>query len=180
MAQKALSFYHGALMTVPGNHDDRKADAAVWRLHFGSDAGLDRIDGVQFLRLNTADGRLNKPANIAAMEQLDINTPAVIFSHMQLVPDDYLNDKEKVIRDSGEVQPWLEKIGRSKSIIYIGHKNVATHVKWGRAEQINIPQTTQFPPAGLKSKFTRKVCCIALSLPARRSRKNFPDFSAAE
>ncbi|MDO5580754.1 MAG: metallophosphoesterase [Planctomycetia bacterium] len=151
-AKESLSEYRGSLLIAPGNHDDRTPETEIWRSHFGSDAGLKMIDGFQFLWLNTANGKLNKPANLAAIDQLNPDRPAVIFSHMQLVPDDYLNDKGKVIRDGKEVREQLEKIGRSRSIIYIGHKNVATTAKLGQVLQMNLPQTTQFPAGWLEAE----------------------------
>ncbi|MDO5565413.1 MAG: metallophosphoesterase [Planctomycetia bacterium] len=149
-AKKAVSLFQGKLLTAPGNHDDRDPEAKIWQSHFGPDAGYEIVGGIQFLWLNTSNARLNKPANIAAIERLDPNKPAVIFSHMQLVPDDYLNDKSKVIKDANEVQTQLDKIGRSNSIIYIGHKNVATTTSLGKVMQMNVPQTTQFPAGWLE------------------------------
>ncbi len=151
-AKDSVSTFRGKLLPVPGNHDDRTPEPEIWRSHFGRDAGLEIINGIQFLWLNTANARLNKPANLAAIEQLNTNIPAVIFSHMQLVPDEYLNDKGKVIRDAEEVRAQLDKIGRSKAIIYIGHKNVATTAALGQATQMNVPQTTQFPAGWLEAE----------------------------
>ena len=155
IAKEELAGFPGPVYAVPGNHDAvgrQGKEQARWRKEFGRAAVYEVFGGVQFLGLNTADGSLNKEENFAAAEKLDPEKPAVIFSHFQLVKDDTLNDKNKAISDAEECAAILDKIAASKSVIYVGHKNVATVAHLGNVPQINMPQTTQFPMGWLEAE----------------------------
>ncbi|MBR5415089.1 MAG: metallophosphoesterase [Thermoguttaceae bacterium] len=153
MAKEAMAGFPGKILLVPGNHDIKKDEELVrWRAAFGAAACYDEEGGVQFVGLNTADGKLNKPENLEAIEKLDPARPAVIFSHFQLVKDEHLNDENKAIKDADLCAAQLEKIASSKSVIYVGHKNVAATARLGNVLQINMPQTTQFPMGWLEAE----------------------------
>ncbi len=153
MAEEAMKEFPGKILLVPGNHDIVEDKELVkWRAAFGSEAGCEVIDGVQFLRLDTADGRLGKEKNFEAIDRFDPGLPTVIFTHYQLVGDEDLNDKNKAVSDAGRCAPQLEKIASSNSVIYVGHKNVAALAHLGNVPQINMPQTTQFPMGWLEAE----------------------------
>ena len=155
MAKEGFAKFSGPVYAVAGNHDatgPQGKELIRWRKAFGRAAIYEVFGGVQFLGLNTADGLLNKEENFAAAEKLDPEKPAVIFSHFQLVKDDTLNDKNKAISDAKECAAILDKIAASKSVIYVGHKNVATIAYLGDVPQINMPQTTQFPMGWLEAE----------------------------
>lgn len=152
-AEKAMAEFPGKILLVPGNHDIKKDEELVkWHAAFGAAACYDEAGGVQFVGLNTADGRLNKPENLEVIEKLDPAKPAIIFSHFQLVKDEHLNDENKAIKDADLCTAQLEKIASSKSVIYVGHKNVAAAAYLGNVVQINMPQTTQFPMGWLEAE----------------------------
>ncbi|MBQ3389382.1 MAG: metallophosphoesterase [Thermoguttaceae bacterium] len=155
MAKESFAEFSGPVYAVAGNHDatgPQGKELILWRKELGRAAVYEVFGGVQFLGLNTADGSLNKEENFAAAAKLDPEKPAVIFSHFQLVKDDTLNDKNKAISDADECAAILDKIAASKSVIYVGHKNVATTAYLGNVPQINMPQTTQFPMGWLEAE----------------------------
>lgn len=154
MAKEAMTAFPGTLLMVPGNHDvvKDKEEMKKWRAAFGPTARYETVGGVQFVGLNTADGSLYKPENLDAIEKLDPEKPAVIFSHYQLVKDEILNDSHKAIDDADRCAALLEKIASSKSVIYVGHKNVAALAMLGNVPQFNMPQTTQFPTGWLEAE----------------------------
>ncbi|MFA5688175.1 MAG: alkaline phosphatase [Kiritimatiellales bacterium] len=148
--ENVLSGARMPLIATKGNHDQAEGGfAEKWEQLFGAPAGIKTISGIQFVWLDTNDGRLNKPWNAGVIKQLDETKPAVIISHYQLVPDKAIapRDADAGIHDAKNFRcrSMLKKIARSRSIIYVGHKNIASIAMLGNAPQFNCPQTTQFP-----------------------------------
>ncbi len=146
-AAKALQTVKLPDYAVPGNHDrlqDPKL-AALWQQYFGAPARLEKHAGVQLLALDTGDGKLNQPANRAAIEALDPALPVIVFTHYQLAPDDQIKDDDKAISDAAESAALLDKLKAMNGFVFVGHKNVATTARLGRMTQLNAPQLTQFP-----------------------------------
>lgn len=144
--ERILPMFQGKSICVPGNHDRLKGEfARRWIKHLGPTAGLTNFQGVQILTLDTADSRLGKQANLDAINALDLDKPAIIVSHFQLLPDpEQIKDKNAAISDRDKQQEALARLGRARAVIYVGHKNVPCQVKLGQVTQINAPQTTQF------------------------------------
>ncbi len=137
------------IITTPGNHDyltdkNKKEYAKC----FKTPADYRVINQIQLVTLDTWDAKLNKPANIAVIEKLDITKPAIIQTHHQLKKSGIvIRDKNAAIKDGNtpEAKKMLEKIGKSRSIIFVGHKNSAEKINIGKVMQLNCPQTTQYP-----------------------------------
>ncbi len=139
-----------ALVAVPGNHDrlSSREFAAEWKKLFGTPSGWEEHKGVQIIRLDTGDGRLNKPGNLEAIQRLDLTKPALILSHYQLVKDDHITDPDAAIKDMDQpaCRAMLERIAAARAIVLVGHKNLASITTIGdRVPQINCPQMTQYP-----------------------------------
>ena len=138
------------VLTTPGNHDYlTKSNPEFYKKTFKFVADYRVINGIQIITLNTWDGKLNKPENIAAVNKLDITKPAIIQSHFQLFKSNIMiKDKNAAIKDSKvpEVKAMLDKISSARAVVFVGHKNSAERISIGKkAIQINAPQTTQYP-----------------------------------
>ena len=142
-------------------HHGVKFDQSNWIKKFGRPSGLVVKGGVQIAWLNTPFGILDLPENVDVISKIDEKLPLIIFSHYQLVPDNYIapGDKGSAIGETREKKSFteapegarklLEKLSRCKGLILVGHKNVATSVKLGSMTQINMPQTTQYPTGAI-------------------------------
>ena len=153
------------LIFTRGNHDHiRSENKKNWVKTFGSPAGLITHKGVQIAWLNTYGSKLDWPENIKVINEIKTDLPLIIFTHYQLVPDNYVaaKDKEAVIKlmagkksvaEAPEaIKPLLEKIAGCKGVILVGHKNVAASARVGNMTQINVPQTTEYPAGGVALK----------------------------
>ena len=163
------------VITTPGNHDRlTKENTKLFKKFFKTPTDYRVINGIQFVTLNTWDGKLNKPENIAAVNKLDVTKPAIIQSHFQLFKSNQMiKDKNAAISDSKvpEVRAMLDKIASARAVIFVGHKNSAERIAIGKkAIQINVPQTTQYPagylmfeanPQGIAFSFAPVPCIYA-------------------
>lgn len=145
------SRFQGKFIVVPGNHDRFRGEfGSKWLEYYGEPAGLQEFQTVQILSLDTGNGRLGKAANLAAIKALDPKRPCIVISHYQMLPDlAQINDKDSAVHDRDKLQEYLDKLGNSKAVIYVGHKNKPCQVQLGKVTQINAPQTTQFVDAYL-------------------------------
>lgn len=152
--EEILKLFSGKFLVAPGNHDRKRTKkfAQEWARIFGADAGYEVINSIQFIWLNTLNGKLDNKGNLDAVAKLDPEKPAIIFTHFQLIRDDYIQDKHAGISDltKPNVIKMLDIIKNSNSIIFVGHKNIATRTMLGKAPQYNMPQTTQFPAGYLQ------------------------------
>ena len=155
------------VITVPGNHDRVTEDNLKhYNRVFKSPASYREINGIQIVSLNTWDGKLNKPENAEVLAKLDVSRPAIIQCHHQLVQsnDVIKNDKHARISDSGhpEVKKMLEKIANSRSVVFVGHKNLAERALiGGKVTQINCPQLTQYPNGYLMFEANAKGVAVS-------------------
>ena len=138
------------VITIPGNHDKlTEQNKKEFERIFKNPASYYIINGIQFVSLNTWNGKLNNPGNAEVIAKLDITKPAIIQSHFQLIKSDIIiKDKNAAITDGNtpEAKAMLDKIAKSKSIVLVGHKNSAERITIGnKVVQLNCPQTTQYP-----------------------------------
>lgn len=134
---------------VAGNHDKRPSAnvLSLWEKCFGDPADVSDFKGVQIVRLSTAHGNLDTPENRAAIDAMNPKQPAIVISHYQLVKDAVIapSDPDSCIHDSENAHRLLDKIASSRSVILVGHKNIASVAKLGNCVQVNLPQPTQYP-----------------------------------
>ncbi len=144
--KEALKIFQGKIIAVPGNHDRLKGTFKEdWLQLFGPPAGLQLFRNLQILALDTADGRLGTPENLAAIAVLNPDLPAIIISHFQLQADpSQIADPHAAISDAEAQSPALKKLAACKAVLYVGHKNMPCLIRLGKVMQINAPQTTQF------------------------------------
>lgn len=143
------------LIATPGNHDVlNPKNSKLYKKIFADAASYREVKGIQFISLDTWNGKLDNPGNAAAIEKLDISRPAVIQSHFQLVKSNaIIQDKNSAISDGNTpaVKKMLDKISQAHAVVFVGHKNAAEKVVLGKnAVQINCPQLTQYPAGYLK------------------------------
>ena len=156
-AREAFKNAKMPVLYTRGNHDHIRDASSKWIPTFGSPAGMVVHNGVQIVRLNIPVGILDTPENRALIEKIDEKMPVIIFTHYQLIPDNYVAAKDKSatigetrgkksIAEAPEgARKLLEKLSRCKGLLLVGHKNVAASVKLGGLTQINMPQTTEYP-----------------------------------
>ncbi len=163
LAVKVLKTAEMKTLFTHGNHDRiNDANREFWKKNFNAPAGIFVHKGIQIAWVNTGiGGILCTPENIAVINKIDEKLPVIIFSHFQLFPDKYINvrDKSSVIVEmrgkasiadaAAAAKPLLEKISRCKAVILVGHKNVASAIKFGNALQFNMPQMTEYPAGAL-------------------------------
>ncbi|MBR2632898.1 MAG: alkaline phosphatase, partial [Lentisphaeria bacterium] len=154
------------ILATPGNHDKlTKENSSRYKRVFKNPAGYCDINGIQFVTLNTWNGKLDNPGNANAIEKLDVSRPAIIQSHYQLKKsNNTIVDNNSAIKDSNKpaVRKMLDKIANSHSLILVGHKNAAEKVVIGKnALQINCPQLTQYPCGYLTFKANKDGVAIS-------------------
>ena len=168
------------LIATPGNHDvlDKK-NSKLYTKIFANAASYNVVNGIQFISLNTWNGKLNNPGNAEVIEKLDIKLPAVIQCHHQLVKSsNIIRDKNSAISDgkTPEVKKMLDKIAQANAIVFVGHKNAAEKVVISKTVmQINCPQLTQYPAGYLK--FTANKEGIAYSFVPSAENITFEEYS---
>ncbi len=143
--EEIISTVNIPVLAVPGNHDVVHGGDERFARLFKNNVFFFERDNIQFAGLDTGNGRLNKACNREVIAQIDPAKAVIIFSHFQLFADDWIPDQDKVIFDSNECSDMLEKIKTLHALACIGHKNVATQVKFSNFTQINLPQLTHFP-----------------------------------
>ena len=158
VAQEAFKNAKMKVLFTRGNHDHIRDKAPhAWIKAFGSPSGIFVHNGVQIVWLNIPVGIIDTPENNAVISKIDEKMPVIIFTHYQLIPDNYVAAKDKSatigetrgkksIAEAPEgARKLLEKLSRCKGLLLVGHKNVAASVKLGGLTQINMPQTTEYP-----------------------------------
>lgn len=138
------------VLATAGNHDiSNRKNAREFKKAIPKPSSYCDINGIQFVTLNTWNGKLNNPGNAEVIAKLDVARPAVIQSHFQLKKsNDIIKDSNSAIKDTDdpEVKKMLGKIANSRSVVFVGHKNAAEKVVIGdKVVQINCPQMTQYP-----------------------------------
>ena len=91
-------------------HHGVKFDQSNWIKKFGRPSGLVAKGGVQIAWLNTPFGILDLPENVDVISKIDEKLPLIIFSHYQLVPDNYIapGDKDSAIGETREKKSFTE------------------------------------------------------------------------
>ena len=142
-------------------HHGVKFDQSGWIKTFGRPSGLIVKNGVQIAWVNTPFGILDLPENTDVINRIDEKLPLILFSHYQMIPDNYVAAKDKgatigetrgkkSIAEAPEgARKLLEKLSRCRGLILVGHKNVAGSVRLGSMTQINMPQTTEYPAGAI-------------------------------
>ena len=149
------------LIATPGNHDVlNDKNSKLFKKIFAQAASYNVVNGIQFISLNTWNGKLNNPGNAEVIAKLKINAPAVIQCHHQLIKSkNIIKDKNSAIShgNTPEVKKMLDKIAQANAIVYVGHKNAAEKVVISKTVlQINCPQLTQYPAGYLKFPATKE------------------------
>jgi len=153
LVEKMIADLPIPVMATTGNHDIVKHQEAFFHKIFGESAFIRIWHDFQLIALDTADGKLNNAKNRAVIKAIDPKIPVIMFTHYQLFADDWISDADRVIADTEDCREMLLKIASCKSILYCGHKNIATSVQCGNLCQMNLPQLTQFPAGYLEATF---------------------------
>ena len=145
-----LPFY-----ATPGNHDTPMDVEHIFQKMFGSGCWIKQYKDFQLVALDTSDGRLDKQTNNDVVSAVNTEQPVILFTHYQLLADDWIPDANRVIADADtpNSKAMLEKLFQCHGIFYIGHKNVAAQVKCNGVTQLNTPQPTHFPAGYLEADF---------------------------
>ena len=145
MAQELLGKCPLQKALTLGNHDVKDDGRKMFVERFGAAAWLREFRGWQIVALDTADARLDTPANREVIAALDVSRPVLFLSHYQFFADKWIRDNDKAVSDAKAAKPLLQKIGQCRGVAYIGHKNLATSVRRGHLVQMNLPQVVHFP-----------------------------------
>lgn len=155
LAEKTLKGFPLPFYATPGNHDIGNDVEHIFQQKFGTGCWLRQYKGFQLVALDTSDGRLDKRMNIDVVSTVNPEQPVILFTHYQLLADDWIPDANRVIADASSPNSiaMLEKLFSCRGIFYIGHKNVAAQVKHNAVTQLNTPQPTHFPAGYLEVDF---------------------------
>ncbi len=145
LASAALAELTCPCLVVPGDHDVL-LDATLFEKTFGVAQWAKRLHGLDIIGCNTAQYSLGPDGFRHIHESLNAATGRVIMiSHTQLLPDEYIVDEDRVIRDWRLFEERaLPTIPRG-TIAYVGHKNVPSQLRRGNFFQLNAPQPVQYP-----------------------------------
>ena len=155
LAEKVLKDFPLPFRATPGNHDIGKDVEHIFQRQFGTGCWIEQYHGFQLVALDTSDGRLDKQMNIDVVSAVNPEQPVILFTHYQLLGDDWIPDANRMIVDGASPNSlaMLEKLFKCRGIFYIGHKNVAAQVKCHAVTQLNMPQPTHFPAGYLEADF---------------------------
>ena len=155
LAEKILEDFPLPFYATPGNHDIPMDVEHNFQRIFGSGCWIKQYKGLQLVALDTSDGHLDKQANLDVVSAVNTEEPVILFTHYQLLADDWIPDANRVIADADTTnsKTMLEKLFKCRGLFYIGHKNVAAQVKCNAVTQLNTPQPTHFPAGYLEVDF---------------------------
>ena len=131
---------------LPGNHDH--PERGYWERFCGPRSWKMRLRDCTWIGADTSDKRLHEEDARAIREAVESGERVIVFSHYQLFEAPRINHKPNQAvgnrEENGEV---LELIRNSPVMLYVGHQNICSCAPCGRALQLNLPQTPQFPCA---------------------------------
>ena len=132
------------LYPLPGNHD--YPERGFWEKYIGPRRWEIEKFGFTWLAVDTSKGSL-LPEDAAAIERvLDSGKKLIISSHYHFFEAPRINHNTCLgIRNKEEFSGLLQRIQDSSVMIYAGHQNICSCARFGKAVQLNLPQTPQFP-----------------------------------
>ena len=145
LADEILSDLNCPVMIVPGDHE-RLTLPDSYESRFGPGRWSIRRDGLHIIGCDTSAKHLGKEGiNHLRCELESESCRKIIISHLQLVPDEYIVDEDRVIEDWRDFEREVVPAVPEDTLAYVGHKNVPSHVSIGNLLQINTPQPLQYP-----------------------------------
>lgn len=144
LAAEVLKSARIPVYAIPGNHD--KLAGGGWERFIGERTFRAELPGGVILGIDTHDCMLH-PEDAARIEQeLDRNGKLFIVSHYQLFESPDINHAKKFsLMNTGDYTELFERLKASGSVIWCGHQNICSRVRYDRLEQVNFPQVPQWP-----------------------------------
>lgn len=135
------------LFAVPGDHDVCVREKAGWTKTFGQCSWARDIRGYRITGLDTSSGNLGTRGRALIEKCFEAkSTFPLLVAHHQLIPDSYITScKSKIIKDADKSKDLLMEAGQEPVLIYVGHQNVPSIIRKGRALQVNVSQPLQYP-----------------------------------
>ena len=146
VCREILKTFPGEVIAVPGNHD---AVTGLWDEYFDCRSCETLLPGGYNLIAVDTSGKILTDADAEMIEKaIGRDGRAIITSHYQFFNSPVISHSgpvANIIDNFAERASLLEKITDSNSILYVGHQNITTVTRIGKAIQINLPQIPQFP-----------------------------------
>lgn len=132
------------LKLLPGNHDH--PERGDWEKCFGARSWSFKKFGYTWIGVDTSKNALTPEDAAVISGALDKDEKIIICSHYHFLPTPRINHKPGMkLGNADEYQELFERLQQKHTMIYAGHQNICSCVRYGNMLQLNLPQPPQFP-----------------------------------